>query len=93
MNAVVGAFQVFITVYGTAMSAGPAVQTYRIWRRSSAGDVSLFSLNLIGLGCAFWLVWGGLSGNLPLVVSNAVACVTYAGAIIAAIYYRRGGRA
>jgi uncharacterized protein with PQ loop repeat len=82
-------FQVFITIYGTAMSLGPAVQAYRIWRRKSSSDVSLFSLGLIGLGVYFWLLWGILSSNPPLIVANASACLTYALALVATIAYRK----
>ncbi len=81
-----------MAIYGTAMGAGPLVQGYRIWRRRASSDVSLFSLSLIGLGCAFWMAWGIVSYNPPLIIANVVACFAYTFAIAMAIYFRGARR-
>lgn len=86
-------FQAFITVYGTAMGFGPAVQAYRIWKRRSSGDVSMFMLCLVGLGCLFWFIWGLISTNWPLIVANAFAILTYGLAIAMALWYRESRHA
>lgn len=88
----VQAYQLLVTVVGIAMSAGPLVQGWKIWRARSARDVSLFNFALLGGGCAVWLGWGLRSPNPPLVVSNICAVSSYAFAIIMILLYRRAPR-
>jgi uncharacterized protein with PQ loop repeat len=86
---VIEAFQLFITVYGTAMSIGPAQQAWKIYRAKSARDVSLFNFAWVGAGTGFWLIEGLFTSNSALIVSNIVGTATYMVVVVVILWYRK----
>ncbi len=46
-------------------------QLVRVWRRKSAGDISLVMFLLFSFGVFCWLVYGLEIGSLPVVAANA----------------------
>jgi MtN3 and saliva related transmembrane protein len=58
-----------------------APQFMKVWRTRSTGDISLGMFLVMVLGVGLWLVYGLLSGDGPLIASNAVTLVL-AGAIL-----------
>lgn len=88
-------WHVFVTVYGTAMSIGPLQQAWKIARRRSARDVSLFNFAWIGAGTGFWLIEGLLTNNGPIIIANVVGTGTYILVVAVILYYGRqpGGEA
>ena len=46
-------------------------QLARVWRRKSAGDISLAMFLLFSLGVALWLFYGLAIGSAPVIAANA----------------------
>ena len=58
-----------------------APQFLKVWKTRSTEDISLGMFLVLVLGLVLWLLYGLLSGDAPLVASNAVTLVL-AGAIL-----------
>jgi len=58
-----------------------APQFIKVWRTRSTEDISLGMFLVLVLGVALWLLYGLLSGDGPLIASNAITLVL-AGAIL-----------
>jgi len=58
-----------------------APQFVKVWRTRSTEDISLGMFLVLVLGVALWLLYGLLSGDAPLIASNAITLVL-AGAIL-----------
>ena len=58
-----------------------APQFVKVWRTRSTEDISLGMFLVMVLGVALWLLYGLLSGDAPLIASNAITLVL-AGAIL-----------
>jgi len=58
-----------------------AAQFVKVWRTRSTEDISLGMFLVLVLGAALWLLYGLLSGDAPLIASNAITLVL-AGAIL-----------
>ena len=63
---------VLTTVFGTAMSFGYFTQTYKIFKRKSAKDVSLATYLFFAFGIVVWLIYGISISNYPIIISNTV---------------------
>ncbi|MCU0451589.1 MAG: SemiSWEET transporter [Bernardetiaceae bacterium] len=50
-------------------------QVIRTWRLRSAQDLSLGMFSLLCVGVALWLVYGLLTGNLPIIAANGATLV------------------
>lgn len=58
-----------------------APQFVKVWRTRSTEDISLGMFLVLVLGVALWPLYGLLSGDAPLIASNAITLVL-AGAIL-----------
>jgi MtN3 and saliva related transmembrane protein len=47
-------------------------QVLRTWRTKSSGDLSLGMFGLLVLGVVFWLTYGILINDLPIILANVV---------------------
>jgi MtN3 and saliva related transmembrane protein len=65
----------------TCTTLAYAPQCVKVWRTRSTDDISLGMFLVMVLGLALWLMYGLLSGDAPLIASNAVTLVL-AGAIL-----------
>jgi MtN3 and saliva related transmembrane protein len=65
----------------TCTTLAYAPQCVEVWRIRSTDDISLGMFLVMVLGLALWLLYGLLSGDAPLIASNAVTLVL-AGAIL-----------
>ena len=63
---------ILTTIFGTMMSFGYFTQTYKIFKRKSAKDVSLGTYIFFTVGIAIWLTYGISIKNYPIIISNAV---------------------
>ena len=54
------------------MSFGYFTQTYKIFKRKSAKDVSLATYLFFIVGIAMWLIYGITINNYPIIITNAV---------------------
>ena len=66
----------FITILGivagfiTTLSYLP--QVIKIWSTKSTKDISLGMFSILSLGIFFWLIYGLLIRDLPLILANSV---------------------
>ena len=65
----------------TCTTLAYAPQFVKVWRTRSTDDISLGMFLVMVLGLVLWLLYGLLSGDGPLIASNAVTLVL-AGAIL-----------
>jgi MtN3 and saliva related transmembrane protein len=62
-------------VAGVLTTAAWLPQIARTWRSRSADDLSWPYLLVFSSGVALWLVYGVLSGDVPVLAANAVTIV------------------
>lgn len=70
---------IFIDTIGLVAGALTTIafvpQFWKTWRSRSARDISLGMFVLFTLGVALWLVYGLLTGALPVIAANTVTLV------------------
>lgn len=71
------------TIFGILMSFGYFTQTYKIFKRKSAKDVSLATYLFFTVGIAMWLSYGLTINNYPIIITNAVFLIGAASVLIA----------
>lgn len=74
---------VLTTIFGTAMSFGYFLQTYKIFKRKSAKDVSLWTYLFFTAGISLWLAYGLVKQDYPIIISNIVFLIGAISVIIA----------
>jgi len=74
---------IITTIFGTFMGLAYFPQTYKIFKRKSAKDVSLLTYSFFGIGVAIWLIYGISIMNYPIIISNATALIGAFSVIIA----------
>ncbi len=77
------ALAIITTIFGTMMSFGYFTQTYKIFKRKSAKDVSLITYLFFAVGISIWLIYGISIMNYPIIISNIVFLFGAASVIIA----------
>ena len=79
---------IFTTIFGTAMSFGYFSQTYKILKRKSAKDVSLWTYLFFTFGIALWFIYGITINNYPLIISNSVFLIGSISVILVYFAYK-----
>jgi MtN3 and saliva related transmembrane protein len=77
------------TITGVASSLAMLPQIYRIFKRKSAKDISIWTyLYMLGAG-VIWILYGLNIQSFPIWVSNLIGSLTMIGIIIGWILYGR----
>ncbi|WP_028137957.1 SemiSWEET transporter [Bradyrhizobium japonicum] len=71
----------------TCTTVAYAPQAIKVWKTRSTGDISLGMFLVMVLGLALWLIYGLLSGDGPLIASNAVTMVLAGGILVMKLRY------
>jgi MtN3 and saliva related transmembrane protein len=71
----------------TAMSLLP--QLIKLVREKKAGDLSLFFLIVLFIGLGFWIWYGILRNDLPIIITNAFSIVVNFVIIVLGIKYKK----
>jgi MtN3 and saliva related transmembrane protein len=71
----------------TAMSLLP--QLIKLLREKKAEDISLFFLIVLFIGLGFWIWYGFLRNDLPIIITNAFSIVINFVIIVLGIKYKR----
>jgi len=71
----------------TCTTIAYAPQAIKVWKTRSARDISLGMFLIMVLGLALWLIYGLLSGDAPLIASNAVTMVLAGGILVMKLRY------
>lgn len=77
------------TVWGVLMALAPLLQLKLIVRRRDASSVSLGWIGVLFVGFVLWLFYGLTISSRPLIITNAVACLTHVGVLLFVLRYRR----
>jgi uncharacterized protein with PQ loop repeat len=76
------------TVCGVAMGLSPLLQLRTVVERRSSDDISVPYLAVLTAGFVLWLAYGVALGNAALIISNAVALISYLATTAAVLKYR-----
>ena len=71
----------------TCTTVAYAPQFIKVWKTRSARDISLGMFLVMVLGLALWLAYGLLSGDAPLIASNAVTMLLAGGILFMKLRY------
>ena len=71
----------------TCTTVAYAPQAIKAWKTRSTGDISLGMFLVMVLGLALWLIYGLLSGDAPLIASNAVTMLLAGGILVMKLRY------
>ncbi|GGI18789.1 MULTISPECIES: SemiSWEET transporter [Bradyrhizobium] len=71
----------------TCTTVAYAPQAIKVWKTRSTGDISLGMFLVMVLGLALWLIYGLLSGDGPLIASNAVTMLLAGGILLMKLRY------
>jgi MtN3 and saliva related transmembrane protein len=69
----------FLAAFCTTLAYAP--QAIKTWRTRSTADISLGMFSLMVVGIVFWLIYGLLIEDLPLILANVVT-LSLAGTIL-----------
>ncbi len=76
-------------VAGTLTTLAFLPQVVKTWRTKSSNDLSIGTLSMICSGVLFWLVYGLLIGDLPIIAANTVTLVLVVSLFALALFYRK----
>ena len=71
----------------TCTTVAYAPQAIKVWKTRSTGDISLGMFLVMVLGLLLWLIYGLLSGDAPLIASNAVTMLLAGGILFMKLRY------
>ena len=75
--------RIITTIFGTLMGFAYLPQTYKIFKRKSAKDISLMTYLFFAVGVIIWLIYGLSISNYPIIISNVVALLGVSSVILA----------
>ena len=76
-------------VAGTLTTLAFLPQVVKTWRTKSSNDLSIGTLSMICSGVLFWLVYGLLIGDLPIIAANSVTLVLVVSLFALTLFYRK----
>jgi len=91
---VVTGLAVAAAAWGVLMGVSPVLQIRRMLRQRSSRDVSVGYFSILLVGFALWISYGIASGDLALIVPNAIALLIGVSTVAIAVRLRTpsGGR-
>jgi MtN3 and saliva related transmembrane protein len=85
--------ETWIQVIGLAAGVCTAIsllpQLIKIVREKRAEQLSLFYLFTLLLGLGLWIAYGGLRGDLPIILTNIASATLNISVIILSVKYRK----
>lgn len=76
------------TSWGLLMSLAPLLQVRLVVRRRNSAGVSAAWIAVLLIGFALWLTYGAVTGDDPLVITNAVSCAVAGTTLAIILAYR-----
>lgn len=61
------------TIFGTLIGIANFPQAIKIFRRKSAGDISIISVSIFFTGSLVWVLYGFELNNFPIIITNGLA--------------------
>lgn len=60
------------TTAGIAMALSGVAQAIKIYKRKSAGDISVLTYAILIFGAIIWILYGIEIKNFPIILSNSI---------------------
>ncbi len=76
------------TLFGTFQALANLPQAYQIYRRKSAGDVSVTTNVIFLAGSVIWVLYGFEIGDFPVIFANSLGIVTLTLVLFGCVRYR-----
>lgn len=76
-------------VAGVCTTVAFLPQVFQVWRTRSADDISLGMYSIFVSGVALWLVYGVVSAQIAIIVSNSVTLVLAGSVLAMKVHYSR----
>jgi len=80
---------ILATIFGTAMAIANFPQAFRIFKRKSAGDISIVTFSILLIGAIIWVLYGIEIKSFPLIISNTIGTIGVLSVIIGWFLYGR----
>ena len=80
---------VLATIFGTIGGLANLPQVYRIFKRKSAKDISIFTYSFLLIGGIIWVLYGLNIQSFPLVISNLIGSLSMLGVVVGWVLYGR----
>ena len=77
------------TIVGTGTSFAMLPQIYRIFKRKSAKDISIWTYSYLFVACVIWTLYGLNIKSSPLIIANSIGSLTLIGVIVGWTLYGR----
>jgi len=77
------------TIVGLGGSFAMIPQVYRIFKRKSAKDISIWTMSYMLVAGVIWVLYGLNIQSFPIMITNLVGSLTMIGVIIGWILYGR----
>lgn len=74
---------------GFITSVAVVPQVVRTWRTKHARDLSIWQPLLLIVGMLFWLAYGVMLGDMPLIIANSFSVACYLLLIVMKLRYDR----
>jgi len=78
---------ILATAFGVIGGFANIPQIIKIYKRKSAKDISILTYSIILMGAIVWLLYGIEIANIPILVSNGFATISFTFIIIGWILY------
>ncbi len=69
---VVTSLSILATVAGISMSMSALFQSYKIFKRKSARDISIVTFLVLTIGNIIWILYGIEMNNFPILITNSI---------------------
>ena len=77
----------FIGIIGSSFAMFP--QIYRIFKRKSAKDISIWTMSYMLIAWVIWVLYGFNIQSFPIIITNLIGSLTMIGVIAGWILYGR----
>lgn len=73
---------------GTLTTAAFVPQVVQAWKTRSTGDISLLMFSAMVTGIMLWVIYGVLTGDLPVILANGAAFLLAGSILVAKLKFK-----
>jgi MtN3 and saliva related transmembrane protein len=77
------------TLFGSIMALSNIPQSYKIFSRKSASDISPTTYLILTIGGTVWLLYGLELQNIPIIITNTIGVLTVFSVLLGWFLYGR----
>jgi len=83
---------ILAAVFGTVGGLANFPQAHKIFRRKSAGDISILTYSILLAGALIWIAYGIEIANFAVIITNVFGAVNIGLVVVGWLLYGRGRR-